>query len=238
MILLCGFPKTGNTWLKFIICNYVSILFHGAKFTLTYEQLNDIFKHPISLHHTHLPFSGKMIYGSVKNVPEYYSKFDKIIYIFRNPYDTMISFWHYLKNRNPPFNLLRNNFNLEMIEHFSELKGFVKYFLPLYIDHIKSTKNKADLILSYDKLRKDPNDFKKAIKMIFNEVDEEAFKKTIEMSSFDNIRNMGIETNQKHGLAKDYLGHFCRNGKSGQYKEIMSENLIQYIKNEWDKITF
>lgn len=237
MILLCGFPKTGNSWLKFVICNYVSILSHGAKFTLSYSQLNDIFKHPISLHHTHIPFSGKLTYGSVKNIPEYYSKFDKIIYICRNPYDTMISFWHYLKNRDPPFNLLKKNLNMEMIEEFSSLKGFVEYFLPLYIDHVKSTRHRADLILNYDELRKNPNDFKKVIKLIFDdEINEEVFEKAIEMSSFENIRKMGIEMDQKHGLAKDYLGHFARDGRSGQYKEVMDAHLIQYIETEWNKV--
>ena len=236
MILLCGFPKTGNTWLKFVITNYATISSHGAKFTLTYTQLDNIFKNPISLHHTHVPLSGKLIYGSVKNIPEYYNRFDKIIYIWRNPYDTMISFWHYLKNRDPPFNLLKENFNIELIEQFETLQGFTEYFLPLYIDHIESNRKRADLVLNYDELRKNPNEFKKVIKLIFDdEVNEEVFKQTIEMSSFENIRKMGIETNQKHGLAKDYLGHFARDGRSGQFKEVMDAHLVQYIETEWNK---
>lgn len=238
MILISSFPKVGIHWTKFIICNYYQIKNFGITSTLTYNQLDHIFKNPISLHHTHFPYSGKTLFGQIKNMKDYYDRFEKIIYQIRNPYDTMISFYYYLKNRNPPFNIVYNVANIDLIDQISTLEGFVEYFLPLYIDHIKSTRNKADLVLNYDKLRKDPSDFKKAIKLIFNEVNEEAFEKAVEMSSFDNIRKMGIETNQKHGLAKDYLGHFCRNGKSGQYKEIMSEKLIQYIKNEWDKITF
>lgn len=235
MILIASFPKTGVHWTKFVICNYTNILQYGMKSTLTFKQLDSIFKNPISLHHTHIPLSGHLLFNEIKNVHEYYNKFDKIIYQMRNPYDTMISFWHYLKNRDPPFSIIYNKVNMDLIDQFSTLKGFTEFFLPLYIDHIESTRNKADLVLNYDELRKDPNEFKKVIKLIFDEVDEEVFKKTIEMSSFENIRKMGIETNQQHGLAKDYLGHFARDGRSGQFKEVMDAHLVQYIETEWNK---
>jgi len=237
MILISSFPRCGSTWLRFVICNYASIVSHGSKFTLTYTQLNNIFSNPVSLHHTHLPLSGKLMYGSVNNSSEYYNKFDKIIYIMRNPYDTMISFWHYLKNREIPFNLLKTKFNTEMIDQFYSLKGFVDYFLPLYIDHVKSTRHRADLVLNYDELRKNPNEFKKAIKLIFDDkINEEVFEKAIEMSSFENIRKMGIETNEIHGLAKNSLDHFCRDGRSGQFMEVMNNHLVQYIETEWNKV--
>lgn len=239
-ILLVGFPKCGNTWLRFVIFNYLNIVENGASKTITHESLRYIRDNEKRIQHSHLPYSGRRVKGVDKNVQKFYDQFDKIIYIWRNPYDTMISYHEYLKNRDPPFNIILHQFSKEAIKKFETLEGFTKYFLPRYIDHIKSTKHLADLVLYYDTLRKDVRRFFYTIKLVcdtFNlEYNELGCKKAIVMSSFDNIKKMGIETGQQDGLAKGYKGSFCRDGKVGQYKEVMSKELIDYITEKWNVI--
>ena len=49
IILLSGYPKCGNTWLRFVVYNYFNILHNNAKETLTYNDLNKIQKHEYGL---------------------------------------------------------------------------------------------------------------------------------------------------------------------------------------------
>lgn len=258
-VLICGYPKVGNTWTRFVIFNYYNILNHGAKKTLSYQQLSDINRHrpewdcdgrdiggsvpykPFvfdegfpSVYHTHHAYDGSVALGKRSEVGEYFKKFDKLIYVYRNPYDTMISSWHFRMNRNFPF---KGIFDDEIIEKFKKLEGFVKYFLPIYLHHIKVTKPHADLVLDYDYLRKQPEAFYHALVLIVGLKDfkPKILQKAIEMSSFGNIKKMGIESNQKHGMAGAYRGHFTRDGKSGQYLSVMSKELIEWIRNEFKK---
>lgn len=294
-ILLVGIQKSGTTWTRFVIFNYWNILKNGAQKTLTFDELEAI--HILrkkkgfyylddgfpEVHHTHFPYDGV---GFMKIIPEtskWFDDFDKLIYVYRNPFDTMISYHKFMFNRDEiPYHRISeihervantkkniekhrkqiketNNEKWETFLHFEikrkeqmikklqhslegscdmkklvKLEDFTKYYLKKFVNHVKSTRHRADVVLNYDVLRKNPIGFKKAIELIVGEgnVDMDIFQKTIEMSSFDNIKKMSIETNQIYGVGGPlYKGFFCRDGRTNQYKEIMSEELVEYIKN-------
>jgi len=230
-VLLSGSPKTGNTWLRFVIFHYLNMIEKHEYRTLTHRDLAWLKDNEMRVQHTHIPHSGE-------NAPQFYDKFNKMIYIWRNPYDTMISYHEYLKNRDVPFNILRHNLKKETIEKLHSLEGFTGFFLEKYIDHINSTRSRADLVLCYDDLRKNTKGFYDALKMVCRTLKlsyrEHIAKKAIRMSSFENIKQMGIDTNQKGGLAIGYKGSFCRDGTVGQYKKVMSKELINYITERWN----
>jgi len=231
-IILTGFPKTGNTHARFVIFNYWNILENNAVETLTYRELiyanEDIWdgkgdQYP-QVFFMHMAKNGRTMLGYNRGEKfEMYNREYKIIYVTRNPFDCMISYFHYNKNRD----LKDQHISYRNI---NTLEEHTKHFLPLYINHIQSTMPYADVVLNYDKLRKDPSGFRDAIKLVFGVVNEEIFQKAIEMSTFDNIKKMGIEKKQKYGLASSYRGHFCRDGRSGQYKEVMTPELIEWIR--------
>lgn len=292
-VLICGIQKTGNTWVRFVIFNYFNILDHKATKTLTFDELKVIhmlrkkkgFYHLDDgfpeVHHTHFPYNGV---GFMKIIPEtskWFDDFEKLIYIYRNPFDTMISYHKFIFNRDKiPYHRIselhervanikkniekhRNQIKasktekwtyflydeierkeqiIKRLEHTLEgscdmkklvkLEDFTKYYLEKFINHVKSTRDRADVVLNYDELRKNPIGFKKAIELVVGEgnVDMEIFNKAIEMSSFDNIKKMSDEVNQPYGVGGPlYKGYFCRDGRSNQYKEIMSKELIEYI---------
>jgi len=119
---------TGSTWLK-AIC--VSIM-QGNKeeeedllvkdnphfYVPTIEAMDYYLKTPTHdlytmpsprLFHTHLPY--RVLPYSIKN-----SNNCKIIYITRNPKDTLISMWHFF------------NYNCKRLEDLTPLEGVVEYF--------------------------------------------------------------------------------------------------------------
>lgn len=235
-ILLSGYQKCGNTWTRFIIFNYFNILKNDAKKTLTYGEIirineaiwNEVDNDWPNVYFTHVPKNGKTLLGHDRTGKvEFYDDMDGIITIVRNPFDCMISYFQYMTNRDKPFNGI---FSGNVLKDLLTLEGFVKRYLPLYINHLQSVKPIADVVLDYDMLRKYPEGFGKAIELIFGNVDNRILSQAIDYSSFDNIKKMGIKTGRTGGMASHYRGHFTRNGKTGQYKEVMSNELINHIK--------
>ena len=231
-VLICGIQKAGNSLCRFVIFNYYHTL-KGNSETLIWDELQkphlDRVEHGVDYEyndgfplvwHTHNSYDGYGVNVKYEGYPEFFEQFDKIVYLYRNPYDCTISYWHFVENRNG-------------VDYMRNLKEFTKWYLPKWIHHVKTTRDKADLILNYDVLRKDTSGFREVIRMINGCIDEDIFQKTIKMSSFENIKKMSEETCKKGGLGYPYYrGYFCRDGRSEQYKEVMSEELINYIKNE------
>lgn len=235
-VLLVGIQKTGNTWIRFVIFNYFFLKNHNGTRTLTWDELQEphLLRKEKGLNyeyndgyplifHTHNSYDGFGINVQYHGCPVFFKSFDYIIYIYRNPFDTCISYWHFMENRNG-------------VDYSRDLVEFTKWFLPKWIHHVNSTMYQANFILNYDILRKDSSSFYQMFKLITNDqYDKKLLEKAIRLSSFENIRKMSIEIKQPYGLAKRFRDYFCRDGRSGQYKEVMSEELINYIKEECKK---
>lgn len=236
-ILLCGYPKTGNTFARFVMFNYLYKREHDIQDTLTYRELIQAQKVSPIVKHTHLPGSGQRVLGKQQNPYRFLRKFKYIIYITRNPFDTMISYWHYLKDRDPPFNILKDKRKVKhLVPTWFDLKEFIKFFLPMYIDHHTSTLHEAEHVLKYEEMIKSKEPFRKVLNLLpHDSIDENAFEWAYTVSSFKNVQAMGRRVNQKGGLAGSLTIEFCRDGRAGQYKEVMNEELIEYIKNECEK---
>lgn len=220
-VLLVGFQKTGSSWVRFVIFNYLNILKNKATKTLTWDELEAIHTNKESNpQFTHLAHDGQGIFKKF-DFPEY----DKLVYLMRNPWDTMISYWHWMVDRDIPWNGAFPKENLE---------DFTKRILPKYLHHIKITKPKADLVLYYDELWTIPIRFWKFIDLLLGEVNEDILRKSIEISSIENIRKMTAIEGQPYGGL--YRGNFCRDGSLEQYNKVMSNELIDYIKNEMRKL--
>lgn len=247
-VLLCGIQKVGSTFIRFVIFNYFNILNHGATKTLTWDELEK--PHLLRQEHgldyvyndgypmvffTHNARDGQGLTIKYDGYPEYFKQFDRLVYIYRNPHDTMISNWHFIMDRDndSPFG---DYIVGEALEKLKSLEGFVDFYLPKYCHHIETTLKHADLILDYDILRKDTTGFKDLMTLIVGDYDESILEKAIEMSSFENIKKMSIEIGEPYGLGgPNYKGFFCRDGRSNQYKEVMSDDLIIKITKRWLK---
>ena len=58
-ILLFGYPKSGNTWLRFLLFNYLNLLLDKNYYkTLTYEELNLLQNNIMDRATTNLPKEG------------------------------------------------------------------------------------------------------------------------------------------------------------------------------------
>lgn len=228
--LLVGFPKSGNTWFRFVLINYRNILKQGASKTVTYDELNRIQHHQIE----------SWSYGSFKaDLPAFYSThkpyrvtFDNfhIIYIYRNPLDVLISFFYMSRDRKTPFFV----FPYSERKKLQNIDYFVFYNLPRWIKHYQNYQNKACMTITYEEMKSDPaRIFKNVFEKIFGQVDANALAASIRMSSFDEIKKMEKTTGQSHGNADkhSFTGSFARNGKVGQYSHELQPETVALAKD-------
>lgn len=226
-VLISGFKKSGNTWTRFVFFNYFNVLVNNAQRTLTYKELEQTQSHMLEnsstapfqpgfpeLYHTHYPF---------RKIFKYFSK---RVYLYRNPLDTLISYYHMLGNREMPF----DGHPLREVSRLRNLDYFVLYYLPYWVYHYKSTKDKADVVLCYEQTRENTfGVFKNAFECLGFPMDENALKQSIAFSSFENIRTMGRQAGQEKGCCNpnDFKGEFTRSGKSGQYLQDLQPRTIE-----------
>jgi len=140
-VLLCGFPKAGNTWVRLFLANYFNILNFGATESLEKKAAIEIFKHNIikeieektpltfkegfpKVYHTH---------NSRLKTPEkieFFNQFDKFVYIYRNPYDLIISFfYHVIVSKSKPLFLFIEKNGLKKTTQEIELFFLIHFFL-------------------------------------------------------------------------------------------------------------
>ena len=237
-ILFFGYPKSGNTWIRFLIYNYRNLLLNPhVQETVSYERLNILQNNIIDKGTTYLPENGfPFFYRTHKIRKKTFNLFDKKIFIHRNPLDTLVSAYYYSKNRDVPF----WDDPINVREKLFDIDFFVKYKIKDWIDFYYSSLQYADIVLNYSEMKHNCEDeFIKLIHFLDWKLDIKLIKKSVELSSFNNIRNMGQRMDQKHGMAKggvgygSFKGEFTRSGKESQFYYELQEETINFVLNKF-----
>ncbi|KAL5801644.1 hypothetical protein ACOSQ3_033276 [Xanthoceras sorbifolium] len=246
-IILASFPKTGTTWLKAICVSIFECKSkgdhdhvahggggdqtdelskknpHSCVLTIEHEiygkddsSPDDILSGMPSprLLHTHLPYSF---------LPDTIKKSNcKIIYITRNPKDTLVSFWHFMISLWGPYPFEK------AYDEF--LKGVIHY--GPHIDHVleywfeQLKMSEKILFLKYEELKKDPKGQVKKLALFMgrplNEVEAE---QVLWKSSLDRLKNLEVN---KTGAISDFKvlkNSFFRLGVVGDWKNYFTEEM-------------
>lgn len=159
-----GYPKTGNTWLRFLLGRYFQMLTKNGDLLLTAEDLTGT--------NTVAPF--------VEGVAP--------IIIVRHPLDTLVS--HYMHNKNQAGHETRHQFAdlLEFIE--SPIYGIAKFckFYSLWSSAIES--GKATLV-RYEDLKTDARiTMMRTLGRALLPINTVALDDAIAFASFDNMKKL------------------------------------------------
>jgi len=224
-IILASFPKSGNTWVRFLLSNitnlsgeyYDEVTFHNIRYlspeirgNRELNGIKGINNFPIFLK-THFPYT------------YVFKKYKKVLLI-RKPEDVMISYFIHLQE--------------ERGKVFSSFEKFLKhwrYGVPAWKYFHKSWLNKFDYILKYEDLIVSPEkEIKKLYKFFNIELDDDLLKKAIFLSRKDNMRKIL----QKYGdpMAKNKEFQFIRKATKGEGKSKLSKRDLEYIQRETNEI--
>jgi hypothetical protein len=228
-IILASFPKSGNTWMRFIWANMIAELEFGGRVvgfhSLDGEMICDHDKYNY----------GGLEYESLPRLIKTHQRFDervfrgnRVLYVHRHPCDVMISYHAFRAAK------LRRSRVSRM--SFSEFLRSEKYGVSAWRRHMESWLPRATVIVSYEKLREDGcREVERVLRDLkIRNVDRDTVEKAVERASFANTR-MLEEAFGRPGAEKFTPNFkFTRSGTSGDWNSCFDQEDMLYLRSEVD----
>lgn len=235
-VLITGFPKTGNTWTRFVLCNYLRLKNDPESEPIPISELNRLQPQILSEPHTLMPrTTDPLIVRTHLPYQRAYDLFDNVVVCIRNPLDTLVSWYYYERDRvvrfphTPP--AFRENF-------LRNIDAFVLYHLNRWVSFYNATLRRDYHIIQYESMRSDPEaNATRLINSVGIRAEEEPIRRAVLMSSYDTVSQKLRETNELHGMADSstFTGVFTRSGSTGQYQLELRDSTIAEAKSRVDK---
>jgi len=228
-VFLTSYPRSGNTWTRFLVGNLV---YQNEPVTfLTVERL--------------VPDMYKSSDRVLRNLPRprilkshecFDPRYKKVIYIVRDPRDVAVSNYHWeLKLRS-----VRDGFPIEdFVPRWMEPQFWPR--IGSWGDHVTSwlstrQGNKGFLLLRYEDLKQDPQRaLAQAAEFLGIEPSMERLNRAVELSSAENMRK--LEKQESAQWVATTLTRqdkpFVRNATSGGWKAVLPEQTVAYIEKHW-----
>lgn len=216
------FPKSGITWLTFILVNIYLTMNNSKKF-ITF------FNYPFFIcEKNYEKFNNsEMRSRIIKSHSHYNPYYSVVIYLLRNPFDVMVSYY---------------NFTINLSGYKGDFFKFVKskkYGIQSWKEHVISwikvtDQSKRIHILRYEDLLKNTyEEIKNIVTNLGLVIDDSIIKQAIEQSSIENMKKTE-EFYRKH--SPNYTVSFI--GKEGKIpkEKLLTDDIKQYILKETEDI--
>lgn len=249
-ILLATFPKSGTTWFKALIFSLMNrdrfnfsshpLLTKGPHDCIPFLEAiiqDEASYHdyrisctPCCLFATHIPYS--LLSASVM------SSGCKLVYVFRETKDVLVSNWHYIKkirHKDLPSFPIEDAFDLfcKGVSHYGPFWDHV-------LDYWKASLENPDklLFLTYEDMKKDPivclTKLAKFLDKPFcsEEEREEIVQEIVRLCSFENLSSLEVnQTGVQHfspQLAVENR-HFLRKGQVGDWRNHLTLEMAEQL---------
>ncbi len=211
-VLLVSYPKSGNTWVRFFLCNLVTGL-EGDGSAVKFETV-DAMMPELAVDDLHKPWPFKTIPRIVKSHNPYWLPFrgHVCIYVVRDPRDVMVSHYHFVTGKA----------KAKWEGEFSDFIRHPKFGLENWFRHVQSWQGHMSILVRYeDLLADDVTEFRKILSLLGATVPEDLFLETVEKSRFKNLKKVVEESGHtkndewkpgfnfmRKGESKDWLNWF------------------------------
>lgn len=240
---IVSFPKSGRTWVRFFLAKYLE-LEQGVPFDLelmpqpywTQERTDLDFP---KIHFTHDWFDLRFKDRSPPNIL-YKGILDKkpVVFLMRNPMDTMVSYYYHKVKREST----EHGLNMTLDEFLlDDIYGLEKHcaWMDKMLDYLQGRDKK--LIISYeDMIANLKVEMLRLFDFIGIEVNQDILVKTIDLSSFNSMQQIEIDSNQDPNALgigrlsmRDWDGSIdTLKVRKGQINGWQSENISQTTLNK------
>lgn len=221
-IFIAGYPKSGNTWLKTLIA---SILLETSTERLTPTLVNEIIPdvHGKKYYRRLYP----QTFFKTHHLPQ--ANYKKVIHLVRDGRDSMVSY----------FKMEKSKLKSDLLTIESMVVDGEKLFPSKWYYHtkkwIENPFNSEILVVKYEDLKENTfNELKKICVFSNLNIEDDLLEKIIKQNEIGAMRSRfskyGVE-NEKMFKNND-ISVFFRKGNIGDYKNEMSEDLIEFFNKE------
>ncbi|MFW6130379.1 MAG: sulfotransferase domain-containing protein [Atribacterota bacterium] len=229
-IYLCSYPKSGRTWVRFIISNYINDLFNlglnvdfQSMFKITPNLINNKTRGIEAYKYYENPQIPFIVSTHNTNI---YAPNRQIILILRKPHDILVSYFHHLKFHT-------KNFNGSFTQFLNHPEFGIKKLID-YLNYWDPFVNKI-LIITYEQMHKNCHgEISKIIKFINLKIDTKTLNEDINKSSFASMKKIEIRNKvpgEKYN-ANNKKERRVRAGVIDGYKQFMNKNSIDIVNKQ------
>jgi hypothetical protein len=240
-ILLASYPKSGNTWWRFIYSYIINELENWHKDVITFTDIDSIVP-PEKLKIVNFPY--KSIPPAIKTHRLYrnYYKYTIPIYIFRNPLDVMVSQYHHMTRWAGALDTTINRYSIKASISRHEqaiaiqemgIKKFLRMKLDKWIEHYNIWTANTKVVCSYYEMKQDPyQTTKRILNSVGITIPDEIIMNAVKKSDAKKIRE--VESNYGQELPKGFISeklqyNFVRNSSVGQWKDYFDDDDVEYV---------
>lgn len=219
-IYIVEFPKSGITWLSFIIGNAELLLSNKKNEKITFYNIH---KYVPDVHQMRGSYARRFLNRTfVKSHAEYNPSYYFVIYLMRNPFDVMVSYYNFMKNEG-------------LTISFEEFVKNEKYGIQKWKNHVNSWMHKRDNaqrmhLIKYEDLMSDSEIvIRNLYKNLGIVVSDDILEKSLDNSS---VTKMKLSENFLNNYNPNY--HMAFVGKENKIpkSELMTDNIKGYIFSE------
>lgn len=226
-VILGSFPKSGVTWFRFIMANLISISELGGR-VVDYHLLNGELRAAYDSHDVptiEFAVIPRIFATHRKYSDRRFGRYRKI-YLYRNPADTMVSYYEFRKAWTGTNKYLK------------EFKYFIRddrFGLTTWCQHVQNWRQNSDVVLTYEDLKENTfSTVKRALeKLNICSISDNNLREAISRSSFRSVRRMeeekGLDIRTGSHLKDGF--RFARKGSIGQWQEYFDDNDLVLLRN-------
>ncbi len=228
---LVSYPKSGNTWLRFLLAN--TLVPNDEKITLLNigEYVPDI--HVPAQWKTitnHQSLFNSLAYKFVKTHDPFslYYRNKKVIYLVRDGRDVLTSYYHYLVTRKNGVSL---SGLIEGDNTFGDWGGHVMSW--------ENGKCKEKILIHYEDLLADPvHELERLCDFLEWQPNHDVILRAVEKSSFQHLRSLEEKYGGLHSVTQSggRKSAFFRKGETGDWKNLFSSKDLDTFWNRYGNV--
>jgi len=222
-LFLVEFPKSGVTWLTFLIANVNALLSEDQR-RITFFNINDFIPDVQTARHLGVPLLRFPGYRCFKSHSSYTWRYRKVFYVARDPRHIMVSYWVFLTALGKWHGTLE-----DLVRH-------PIYGIQAWNSHVTGWLERVDAAASFavvryeDLLADTAGELRRLYHFLGFMVSDEILAAAIERSSLEEMRASESAFNSRHPALKGL--EFVRRGRSGGPREELSEEMRRLIEDE------
>lgn len=222
-LFLVEFPKSGMTWLTFLVAN-VNAQLSGDRRAVTFFNINDFVPDVWTNRYASVPHAPMPGYRCFKSHASYLRQYRKVIYLVRDPRHVMASFWVFLNG----LGWWRGTLEELVADRQHGIQGWIR--------HVNGWLTGIDAVASFSLIRYEDllmdtrGELKRLYGLLGLPVTDEVLAAAVARSSIERMRELESEFTACHPARKNR--QFVRRHPTGGERAQLPEHVRELIEHQ------